>query len=127
MKKLLALWAKHERIAAALFFLFLLVFPVFFHSYYIRNIAVLCILYSMLSLSLNLIMGYTGIAVLGMAAFYGIGAYTFAILSTRLGFTYIPAALCAFLMAFLAGVLISIPSNSFFHMKTLISCSTGLL
>ena len=97
MKKIIALWAAHEKACAIGFFAFLIVFPMIFKSYYIRNIAVLCLLYSLLSLSLNLIMGYTGIAVLGMAAFYGIGAYTFAILSTRLGFTFIPAAICAFL------------------------------
>ena len=110
MKKIVALWAKYERAAAIAFFGFLLIFPAIFRTYYIRNIAVLCVLYSILSLSLNLIMGYTGIAVLGMAAFYGIGAYTFAILSTRLGLTFIPAAICAFLMAFLSGVLIALPT-----------------
>ena len=110
MKKLVALWAKYERIAAICFFVFLLIFPAIFHTYYIRNIAVLCVLYSILSLSLNLIMGYTGIAVLGMAAFYGIGAYTYAILSTRLGFSFLPAVICAFLMALLSGVLIALPT-----------------
>lgn len=110
MKRVLALWAKYERVVGIAFFAFLLLFPVIFHSYYIRNIAMLCVIYSILSLALNLIMGYTGIVVLGMAAFYGIGAYTFAILSTRLGFTFIPATLCAFLLSFLAGVLIAIPT-----------------
>ncbi len=110
MKKLVALWAKYEKLAAVIFFAFLLLFPMIFHSYYLRNIAVLCVLYSILSLSLNLIMGYTGIAVLGMAAFYGIGAYTFAILSTRAGFTFIPASICAFIMSFMVGVLIAIPT-----------------
>ena len=111
MKKLLALWAKHERAAAFIFFAFLAIFPFIFHSYYIRNIAVLCILYSILSLSLNLIMGYTGIAVLGMAAFYGIGAYTYAILSTRFSITFIPAVLCAFLISFFVGVLVALPTS----------------
>ena len=110
MKKILALWARYERFVAAAFFAFLVIFPFIFHSYYLRNIAVLCVLYSLLSLSLNLIMGYTGIAVLGMAAFYGIGAYTYAILSTRLSFPFIPAVICAFLMSMLVGVLIALPT-----------------
>jgi branched-chain amino acid transport system permease protein len=55
-------------------------------------------------------MGYTGIVVLGVAAFYGIGAYTSAILMTRLGFSFIPAVFAAMAMAFIAGVLIGLPT-----------------
>lgn len=39
----------------------------------------------MFTLSLDLILGYAGIVTLGHAAFFGIGAYTVAILSARLG------------------------------------------
>ncbi len=42
-------------------------------------------LYSLITLGLNVFMGYTGQVSLGQAAFYGIGAYAAALLSTRLG------------------------------------------
>jgi branched-chain amino acid transport system permease protein len=63
-----------------------------------------------LSLSLNLIMGYTGIAVLGMAAFMGTGAYTAAIVMTKLGFTFSPAMLLGVVVSFLTGMLIGMPT-----------------
>ena len=37
------------------------------------------------ALSLDLILGYAGIVTLGHAAFFGIGAYTAALLASRLG------------------------------------------
>ncbi len=42
-------------------------------------------LYALLALSLNLILGDAGLFNMGQAAFYAVGAYTAAILSTRLG------------------------------------------
>lgn len=42
-------------------------------------------LYTLLSLSLNLILGDAGLFNMGQAAFYAMGAYTVAILNTRLG------------------------------------------
>ncbi len=42
-------------------------------------------LYALLGLSLNLIVGHSGLFNLGHAAFYAVGAYTAAILNTRFG------------------------------------------
>ncbi|MDI6823955.1 MAG: branched-chain amino acid ABC transporter permease [Bacillota bacterium] len=44
-----------------------------------------CGIYMLLGLSLNIIVGYAGLFNLGHAAFYAVGAYTTAILSTRFG------------------------------------------
>ncbi|MCF0120702.1 MAG: branched-chain amino acid ABC transporter permease, partial [Oscillospiraceae bacterium] len=109
-KKLINFWAKHQKLITLVFIAIMLFYPIIFKSYYLRNIAIQCLLYSILSLALNVIMGYTGIVVLGMAAFYGIGAYTLALLTTKLGFGFIPAALCAIAIAFLAGVLLALPT-----------------
>ncbi|QUH25611.1 branched-chain amino acid ABC transporter permease [Serpentinicella alkaliphila] len=50
-------------------------------------------IYMVLAMSLNLITGITGQLSLGHAAFYGIGAYTSALLSIRLGFGFLITAL----------------------------------
>ncbi len=50
---------------------------------YFIHLAVLISIYAILALSLNLVMGYTGIISLAHAAFFGVGAYTTALLSTR--------------------------------------------
>ncbi len=48
---------------------------------YLRHIAVMCGIYVILTVSLNIPAGYLGLLHLGHAAFYGIGAYVAAILS----------------------------------------------
>jgi branched-chain amino acid transport system permease protein len=47
---------------------------------YFIHLAILISIYSILGVSLNLVMGYTGLLSVAHAAFYGIGAYTAALL-----------------------------------------------
>ena len=72
---------------------------------YQTSVAVLAGIYVMLGLSLNLIVGMAGLFQLGHAAFYGVGAYTAAILNLRFGipiFVLLPiGALAAAVFAFL--------------------------
>lgn len=73
---------------------------------YILHIVVLILLYSMLASSLNLVAGYTGILSIGHAAFYGIGAYTAALMSLYFQTPFVVNILCgAFSCAFL-GILV---------------------
>ena len=55
---------------------------------YFVHIAILIGIYSILALSLNLIVGYTGLLSITQAAFYGIGAYVTAILLTSFGMNF---------------------------------------
>lgn len=55
---------------------------------YILHLFILICFYTLLSQSLNLSAGYTGLISLAHAGFYGIGAYTAAILSTQFGFSF---------------------------------------
>ena len=76
---------------------------------YLLHIIILVCLYSMLSLSLNLVVGLTGMFNLGHIAFFGIGAYC----SALLAFQGIPVMACIFLGALLSGIigyLIGIPT-----------------
>ncbi len=55
---------------------------------YLIHIAILISIYAILGLSLNLIVGYTGLLSITQAAFYGIGAYVTAILLTATGMNF---------------------------------------
>ena len=55
---------------------------------YILHLLILISFYTLLSHSLNLSAGLTGLISLAHAGFYGIGAYTTAILSTQYGFSF---------------------------------------
>ncbi|TRZ93158.1 MAG: branched-chain amino acid ABC transporter permease [Dehalococcoidia bacterium] len=61
-------------------------------------------------LGLNILTGYTGLFSLGQAAFMGVGAYTSALLTTYLGFSFWLALPCAGLSAALVGVIFGLPS-----------------
>ncbi len=52
---------------------------------YLLHVFVICGIYSILTLSLNLVVGYTGLVSLGHAAFFSIGAYISALLALNLG------------------------------------------
>lgn len=67
-------------------------------------------IYSILALGLNLVTGYAGQVSLGNAAYYAIGAYTSAILSTKLGVNFFVAIMFAGMVSALFGLLIGLPT-----------------
>lgn len=79
------------------------------HDYYLRVI-VLVGVYIMLALGLNLILGYTGQLSMGHAAFFGIGAYTSALLTMRLGWSFWGALVASGAVACLFGFLLGLPT-----------------
>ena len=62
-----------------------------------------------LAQSWNLISGLTGYVSFGHVAFYGMGAYTTAIVITRLGWPWLPAALLGGAMAMVLALVIGWP------------------
>ena len=62
------------------------------------------------ALSLNLLLGYTGQISIGHSAFFGIGAYTTAIFVTRWHWSPLATLPMAFAIAFVIGVLVSLPA-----------------
>ncbi|MGM0426229.1 MAG: branched-chain amino acid ABC transporter permease [Thermodesulfobacteriota bacterium] len=92
-----------------LFFIFLLMFP-FVASAYLLYVANMIGFAVIAAIGLNLLTGFTGQISLGHAAFVGVGAYTSAILVTRLGFSFWLSIPCAGLVSALAGLVIGIPS-----------------
>lgn len=69
--------------------LFLAVLPLFLNNYF-RDVMTLTGMYIVLALGLNIVVGQAGLLNLGYVAFYAIGAYTYAILSTTLGLGFWP-------------------------------------
>lgn len=59
-------------------------FPWVARNHYLQSVGVMVGIYSLVALGLCLLMGYAGQASLGQAGFYGLGAYSSAILTTRL-------------------------------------------
>jgi branched-chain amino acid transport system permease protein len=82
----------------------------FFTSPYVVDIAALAGIYIILSLGLNIMVGYTGLLNLGFAGFYAIGAYSYALLNTRLGIGFWESLPLSMVLSSLAGILIGIPA-----------------
>ncbi len=71
------------------------------NNYYLQIFS-LGMIFAIVTLSLNILSGMTGLFSVGFIAFYGIGAYTSAILTTALGF---PVPLAMFLAGIVSAVL----------------------
>lgn len=65
---------------------------------YLIHLAILVALYSILAVSLNLIIGYTGMLSVAHAGFYGLGAYAVGLLTKNLGFNFFSAMLLGILL-----------------------------
>jgi len=63
------------------------------------------VIYGMLALSLGLIWGFGGILCFGQAAFFGLGAYTYAIAAINVGESTLPMILAVFVPALFAALL----------------------
>src|SRR5258708_8569209 len=59
--------------------------PLFVKDVYVQNIMVLTLMYAGLSQSWNILSGYCGQISLGHALYFGLGAYTTALLFTKFG------------------------------------------
>ena len=77
---------------------------------YVTTVAIMIGVYAIVAVGLNIIVGYAGQISLGHAAFFGIGAYSTAILCTRLGFNFWWSLPAATVITGLIGALLGIPS-----------------
>ncbi|HID86508.1 MAG TPA: branched-chain amino acid ABC transporter permease [Anaerolineae bacterium] len=87
----------------------LLSVPLVITSPYHLHIVIISGIFVLLAASLNLITGYSGRLNLGHAAFYGIGAYTSALLALRLNVPFWLGLPSGGLLSVLFGVLIGLP------------------
>jgi branched-chain amino acid transport system permease protein len=73
------------------------------------DLAVLILTYVMLGWGLNIVVGLAGLLDLGYVAFYAVGAYTYALLSTELGFSFWVVLPIAGMVAASFGILLGFP------------------
>ncbi len=78
---------------------------------YLIHLAILFAIYAILGISLNLVVGYTGLLSVTQSAFYGIGAYVTAILLTQSGVGFflsiILGIIITAIVSFLMGIVLS--------------------
>ncbi|MEU7860976.1 branched-chain amino acid ABC transporter ATP-binding protein/permease [Nonomuraea sp. NPDC049141] len=77
---------------------------------YAIHVVDVAIIFAVLGIGLGLAMGVAGQINLAQIAFFGVGAYAVAILTTRAGFGFWTAAVLALLAAVLVGLLVGLPA-----------------
>jgi ABC-type branched-subunit amino acid transport system ATPase component/ABC-type branched-subunit amino acid transport system permease subunit len=77
--------------------------------YYTQMLS-LAVIYLIVAQGLNLLVGYTGQPSLGHAGFYAIGAYTGALLATKLGMSFWAALPLSMATAAVSGLIIALPT-----------------
>ena len=110
-----------ERLQAAPWYAWLILFvaafsllPVVSGSGYIRRVAFDTTLYMLLALGLNVVVGWGGLLDLGFVAFYGIGAYAYALLDSHQLGVHLPTLLSIPLVVAIGGLvgfLVGLPSR----------------
>ena len=92
-------------IAAAVF---VALFP-FVFSMYQTNIMTTALIYVVVGLGLNIVVGLAGLLDLGYVAFYAVGAYTYALLNHHFGLGFWTVLPIGAAMGFLFGILLGFP------------------
>ena len=86
----------------------LLIWP-FFVSRGAADLATLALIYAMLGLGLNIVVGLAGLLDLGYVAFYAVGAYTYALLNQYFGLGFWTCLFLGGAMAALFGFILGFP------------------
>ena len=90
---------------------------------YFIYIGTLIAIYSTLTISLNLLVGYTGLISIAQAAIYGVGAYTTALLALHVTNDLLLSFVCAAVVGVAVSLIIALPSlrltNEYFLIATM--------
>lgn len=84
--------------------------PFILSNDYQLRVWMLLLIYAVVALGLNLVVGLAGLVSLGQAGLLAIGAYTASILATKFSFEFIPAALAAMCLTGFFGVILAYPT-----------------
>ena len=87
-----------------------IVAPFFIESGYVMHTLIMASIYAILTMGLNMITGFAGQLSLGHAAFFGVGAYTSALLTIKLGLNFFLALSCSVGLAGIMGVILGFPA-----------------
>ena len=94
--------------ALAIIALFAALFPFIFSSYQ-TNIMTTALMYVMLGLGLNIVVGLAGLLDLGYVAFYAVGAYSYALINYHFGLGFWAILPVGALLAAFFGILLGFP------------------
>jgi branched-chain amino acid transport system permease protein len=95
-------------LALAVVLAFIAAYP-FVFSMYQTNIMINALIYIVIGLGLNIVVGLAGLLDLGYVAFYAVGAYSYALLNHHFGIGFWTALPMGAGMAFLFGILLGFP------------------
>jgi branched-chain amino acid transport system permease protein len=102
------------KIPIAVFALFIIAFPWIAHEIpsieHYTDIMIFAGIYCLMTMGLSLLMGYAGQISIGHAAFYGIGAYTSAILTVQYGLNPWPCIFIGIVVTAVVAILVGAPS-----------------
>jgi branched-chain amino acid transport system permease protein len=96
-------------VAPALLIFALLVPVIFYRQRYLLDLGILVLTYVMLGWGLNVVVGLAGLLDLGYVAFYAVGAYSYALLSTHFDLSFWICLPLAGILAAFWGVLLGFP------------------
>lgn len=96
-----SLWEKQDLLVLVIALVGIWLLPTLISTYTLT----ILIIYGMLGLSLGLIWGFGGILCFGQAAFFGLGAYTYAIAAINIGESTVPMLLAILVPAVFAALL----------------------
>ncbi len=106
--------SKPTRMALVVLFISIAVLPIFLGGV-INELLINVSLFMLMALGLNIVIGYAGLLDLGYVAFFAVGAYTTAVLTSPISPTWSPelswwvALIVAMIMAIIAGLLVGTP------------------
>jgi branched-chain amino acid transport system permease protein len=98
------------RLIAVIFFLLLFLIPLFTEDPYILRTLIFANIYVIFAVSWDFISGYTGLINFGHALFFGVAAYTSALLNLRLGLEPWATIPIGAFLAVLAGLIVCLPA-----------------
>jgi len=98
------------RLIALIFFLLLLIVPLATEEPYILRTLIFANIYVIFAVSWDFISGYTGLINFGHALFFGVAAYTTALLNLKLGLQPWATIPIGALVAVLAGLIVCLPA-----------------
>jgi len=88
---------------------FILFVPFFAKDYFI-DVLILAGIYIILAQGLNVVVGFAGLLNLGFVAFYAIGAYSYALLNTKMGLGFWSSLPLSVVIVVFSGFLLAVPA-----------------
>lgn len=97
-------------VIALLFGAFLILAPFLVSNSFQLRVVMLFMVYALVAMGLNILVGLAGLVSLGQAGLYALGAYTAAVLATNFGWGFFPAMGAAIALSAIFGVALAYPT-----------------